>query len=266
MYKISEFSKLTMLTVKALRYYDDEKILVPSYRNEENWYRYYDEENLKKAELIRLLRELDFSIGEIKEIIENCEDKKDLSCFLQEKKKLITNKIFEHKNVIKKIDTYISYSEKVNEVKKVNQEILIKEIDSVLMASIRYNGKYNEVGKYIGKIYSEVKSKAKGAPFNLYYDGEYKEEADIEICVPISEKIVSKKINIRQLSKIKAVSIMHYGSYDNFNLSYKLLFDYIQENNLNIYTPTREVYIKGPGMIFKGNSDKYVTEILIPIK
>ena len=52
MYKIGEFSKITNLTVKTLRYYDEEHILPPSHRNEENGYRFYDEEDFEKAELI----------------------------------------------------------------------------------------------------------------------------------------------------------------------------------------------------------------------
>ena len=36
MYKISQFSKITGLTVKVLRYYDEENLLKPFYRNEEN--------------------------------------------------------------------------------------------------------------------------------------------------------------------------------------------------------------------------------------
>lgn len=42
MYKIGEFSKITALSVKTLRYYDEEKILIPSFRNNENGYRYYN--------------------------------------------------------------------------------------------------------------------------------------------------------------------------------------------------------------------------------
>ena len=34
MYKISEFSNITQLSIKALRYYDEEGLLVPSQRNE----------------------------------------------------------------------------------------------------------------------------------------------------------------------------------------------------------------------------------------
>ena len=65
MYKINQFSKISGLTVKALRYYDQENILQPTFRNEDNQYRYYNEEDLKKSQLIKSLRSLDFSIMEI---------------------------------------------------------------------------------------------------------------------------------------------------------------------------------------------------------
>ena len=59
MYRISQFSKISGLTVKALRYYDQENILQPTFRNEDNQYRYYNEEDLKKSQLIKSLRSLD---------------------------------------------------------------------------------------------------------------------------------------------------------------------------------------------------------------
>jgi effector-binding domain-containing protein len=33
-----------------------------------------------------------------------------------------------------------------------------------------------------------------------------------------------------------------------------------------VVLPTREVYLKGPGMIFRGNPKNYVTEIQIPVE
>lgn len=52
MYTISQFSKLCGLTVKALRYYDTEGMLKPSFRKAENQYRYYSDEDLKTAQMI----------------------------------------------------------------------------------------------------------------------------------------------------------------------------------------------------------------------
>lgn len=102
MYKIGEFSKITNMTVKTLRYYDEENILTPSYRDEDTNYRYYSEEDFKKAELILMLRNLDFSISEIKDLLNSYEDKSDLSYYLQEKKELIEKKIQQEKLLLKK--------------------------------------------------------------------------------------------------------------------------------------------------------------------
>ena len=264
MYKIGEFSKITNLTVKTLRYYDEENILTPSYRNEENGYRFYNENDFKKAQLIALLRNLEFSIAEMKEVLSNCDDFSDLSYFLEEKKKIIENKIEEEKRLLKKLDLYI----KPNQVEGdcMNYKIEVKDIKSVTVASMRYKGKYSDVGKYIGKIYKGIKGKANGAPFNCYYDGEYREEADIEVCVPISKAIEHSEITVKQLPGIKALCTTHIGPYENLNLAYKALFDYAEEHNIKCTIPAREMYLKGPGMIFKGNPNKYETEIIIPLE
>ena len=93
MYKISQLSKISGLTIKALRYYDEANILKPSFRNEENQYRYYNDSDLKKALLIKNLRSLGFSIMEIKEVIETVENENDLAYILQEKIKLIEKNV-----------------------------------------------------------------------------------------------------------------------------------------------------------------------------
>lgn len=36
---------------------------------------------------------------------------------------------------------------------------------------------------------------------------------------------------------------------------------YVKEKGYRVALPTREVYLKGPGMILKGNPKKYLTEI-----
>lgn len=42
MYRIGEFSILSKTTIKTLRYYEKEKLLVPSFIEQENGYRYYE--------------------------------------------------------------------------------------------------------------------------------------------------------------------------------------------------------------------------------
>ena len=58
---------------------------------------------------------------------------------------------------------------------------------------------------------------------------------------------------------------MHQGPYETLGRSYQRVLEYIKTQGHETQLPTREVYIKGPGMIFKGNPKKYLTEIQIPI-
>lgn len=263
MYKIGEFSKITNLSVKALHYYDEQGILKPSHRGENN-YRLYDQSDFKKAQLIFVLRRFEFSIAETKEVLARYSDEADLRSFLLEKKLFIEEQIKKEKETIKAIDRHLAAIMNV-EGSCMNYKFEIKEIAAIKVASIRYQDTYSNVGKYIGMIYKEVKNKACGAPFNCYYDGEYKEIADIETCVPIRGNVNSEGIVIKELPQIKALCTTHIGSYETLNIAYKAISDYANEHELELDLPSREIYYKGPGMIFKGNPDKYETEIVVPI-
>ncbi len=263
MYKISDFSKITNLSVKALRYYDEEQILAPSRRDQETGYRYYSGEDFQKAQLITLLRSLDFTISEIKEVLSNSSDTADLSCYLEEKRRMIEARVRGEKELIKKINLYIKPKDR--EEISMNYQIEKKEIEPVVVASIRYKGKYSDVGKYIGMLYKAVRGNAAGPPIQLYHDADYvEEEADLELCVPTGKIISHPGVAGKKLPAVKAICTTHVGSYEKLHLAYKALVDYANEHQLNCSTPSREIYVKGPGMIFKGNEDRYVTEIIIP--
>lgn len=265
MYKISEFSKITSLTVKALRYYDEQGILVPSHRDSQNGYRYYSEEDFRRAQMVALLRSLDFSISELRDVMENFDEDADLAYFLAEKKAMIECKIEKEKDLLKKIALYIEPTGQ--EERRTQYNIEVKRLEPVMVASIRYQGLYSDVGKYIARIYKAVKGNADGIPFNLYYNEAYQEKADIEICVPVRRCIEAEGIECRTLPAVeRAISTIHQGSYNQFNHAYKALLDHAKSQDLQLLVPSREIYIKGPGAIFKGNENKYRTEIIIPFE
>lgn len=68
MKKVKEVSEITGLTVRTLHYYDTQGLLKPRFVNEEG-YRFYDDDNLKVLGQIMILRELDYSIGDIKRFL-----------------------------------------------------------------------------------------------------------------------------------------------------------------------------------------------------
>lgn len=265
MYKIGEFSKIVGLTIKALRYYEEVGILIPAQVDEVNNYRYYDEDNYVKALWIKTLKKYGFTIKEVKDVLPKIHHEDDLADFLLEKQGHIDLQILALKQMQRNIASEI---QTLKEVKIMAQQQVIEQValKDMLVASVRYKGKYEEVGKYLGRLYKAVGMKGLSTPFSMYYDESYREDkADVAVCVEVKSPINKGEVRTHTIKGGKFVSLIHVGSYDTLSSSYKALADYLKAHDLTSHTPSREIYLKGPGMLFKGNPKKYETKILFPI-
>ena len=65
MYKIGEFSKLTNLSIRTLRYYNEIGLLIPEEVDIYTGYRYYGDNNLYQVKVIELLKNAGFTLDEI---------------------------------------------------------------------------------------------------------------------------------------------------------------------------------------------------------
>jgi DNA-binding transcriptional MerR regulator len=66
---IGEFARRSRLSIKALRLYDELGVLLPARVDETSGYRYYDTSQLDDARLIAMLRQLEFPLATIKELL-----------------------------------------------------------------------------------------------------------------------------------------------------------------------------------------------------
>jgi DNA-binding transcriptional MerR regulator len=66
---IGSFSRMTFLTVKALRHYHDAGLLAPASIDPHSGYRYYRLDQVPTARLIRRLRDLDLPVDEVREVL-----------------------------------------------------------------------------------------------------------------------------------------------------------------------------------------------------
>ncbi|CAI9404903.1 MerR family transcriptional regulator [Nocardioides sp. T2.26MG-1] len=66
---IGDFSRMTFLTVKALRHYHDVGLLAPARIDPHSGYRYYRPEQVGPARLIRRLRDLDLPVEEVRAVL-----------------------------------------------------------------------------------------------------------------------------------------------------------------------------------------------------
>ncbi len=85
---IKDAEKLTGLTIKSIRYYE-EKGLISIGRNKANDYRNYSKEDIERLKLIKILRYIDFSTEDISAMLK----KDDITEYLKLKSKQLKQKI-----------------------------------------------------------------------------------------------------------------------------------------------------------------------------
>lgn len=108
---VKEISELTGISIRALRYYDEIGLLVPTERSEAG-YRLYDEKILEKLNAILFLRELDVPLDVIKTVV-NSEDS-NYSAVLKDYRKNLVQKISRLQGLLELVDGMGSERESIN--------------------------------------------------------------------------------------------------------------------------------------------------------
>ena len=167
--QITEFAKLTGVSVRTLHYYDEIGLLKPAEVDEWTGYRFYDEKNLEKMQQIMFYRELDFSLKSIIGILSSPDFDKQKA--LDEQKKLLILK----KERLEKLIFAIDCAKK--------GEIIMNAFDNTEFENYK-----NEAKERWGKTdaYKEYSQKSKGyseEKFNALGEGMEKVLEEFAICM-----------------------------------------------------------------------------------
>ncbi|HEV3342421.1 MAG TPA: MerR family transcriptional regulator [Pirellulales bacterium] len=265
MFTIGELSKLTQLSVKTLRFYHEQGLLIPACVDPDSGYRYYDTRHVETARAIVYLRSLEFPLSEIKQLLDS-QDDDDLLALLERQQAGVQERIKRLRKAAKSLNQFIADERKARNMTQTTNDVHEKDLQPCLVGGIRTKGRYRDCGPLFGRLGRSLGRHICGSPLLLHYDDEYREEdADFEACMPVRQAVKVPEISVRELAGGRCVSLVHRGPYDQLGHSYAAIFKYIHDRKYRVLSPTREVYLKGPGMIFKGNPEKYLTEIQILI-
>lgn len=269
MFSIGEFSKITGLSIKAIHLYHEKGLLAPSRIDTQTGYRYFDSRNVEQARAIRKCRELSFSLEEIRIVLGNFEDDVRLLDVLESKREEIRSQLARLKGTAKILDALIASEREAHAMAANNSgTVEQKTLAPLLVIAKRWRGRYQDSGNAFAELGKKMGRFISGKPMNLYYDAEFKEDdADIQTCFPLRTRPsrVPSELLVQELPAGTFVSLVHRGPYTELGKSYERLFAYLHEKGLQAQLPSREIYLKGPGMIFRGNPKNYLTEIQVPV-
>lgn len=140
--------------------------------------------------------------------------------------------------------------------------VVEKELEPALMAGYKMQGRYRDCGKGFGKVGRSFGRHICGPGFLLIYDTEYREDdASFECCMPVKQGEDKGDVSVRILEGGDCIAVTHLGPYEEISGAYEAIISFAEKHDLQLKCPSREVYLKGPGMFFKGNPKKYVTEV-----
>ena len=116
LFTIGEFSKITSLSIKTLRFYHEKQLLIPAEIDDRTGYRYYDHACIERAHIITCFRQMEFPVNQIKEILENYDDTADILSYLEQHKQYIEDKMRKYKNIKVSLDNIISNERQVMQI------------------------------------------------------------------------------------------------------------------------------------------------------
>ena len=275
---IGKFSFMTRLSQKALRLYDRKGLLVPEAKDPFTGYRYYTVSQLEQGMKIKTLTFLGFSLEEISRLLdaESRGNYEYIGAGFRKKLEQTRLEIGQLQRIEGILQGVCKHNGKVMELFKMSvTEPVIKEIPEIRVISKREKGTFTAtIGKLIGEICACVSSpenqrnrvKVTGPIMFLCHDEEYKETgADIEIDLPVSGRISVEdpKMEIKTLPAIKAISAVYRGPYQGVEAGYNRVFSYAEENNLEPFGPSRELYFNDPAEV---PEEELVTEVQIQVR
>src|ERR1700693_800023 len=174
MFTIGEFSKLCGLTVKTLRFYHEEGLLLPAFVDRDTGYRYYAAAQLETARVIAYLRDLDFPIAEINELLGG-QDETDLLDALERHRSQLKERIKRLQKTVRSLDQFISEERQGQTMANISDGLQEKNVDPILVAGIRMKGRYDECAKGFARLGRGFGRLICGKPLLLHYDSESRE-------------------------------------------------------------------------------------------
>lgn len=236
-FRIGEVAGMFHISMGTLRHYEQAGLLRPEYVDPDTGYRYYSARQLEVLNTIRYLRVLDIPLAEIAEFLQNREvdviEEK-----LERQQEIIARKQKELELIARKID------HRLEQLRDARSSLL----DEITVRRL-------PAGKFI-RIRDSIRIRS-------YLDLEAQEYRKYDTVFLLLDEEDAYDGTPEQFDEQICVCIRFCGSHTEAPQYYAKLMNYIREHDLRADGFSREITLIDYG--FTGDTEKFVTEISIPV-
>ena len=270
MIRIGDFSKLSCVTIKTLRYYDEMGLLKPVSVDTFTGYRYYEFDQLARLHRILALRDLGFSLQEITHLLDKGLSSEQMRGMLLLRQSEIRQQMEVEGERLQRVESWLNQIEQEETMSKY--DVILKKVDPIRVASVRgvvpLPSDQGELWTELGAYLDSQKVHPCGPCLSLYHDKEHKEiNWDIEVCEQVADDLkATAKVKVYSLPGYEKMACLLYkGPFSNLGEPYEAIMKWMGENRYEIIGPCREIYLQEaePG---RQDDPNTLTEIQFPVE
>lgn len=267
MLKIGEFSKLSRVSVRMLRHYDEIGLLKPNAIDSFTGYRYYSEDQLPVAGRIAMLKDMGFGLAAICELLECFDDSEALDRAMSIHEKELRALLAETKHRLRLLETA---RKRLRKEKTMEYSVSMKTLPERYVASVRMTlPSYADQGRLWSLLVSETSKVQWDEPCCcsvVYHDCEYREsDVDLEAQKSVLGRYEdTEHVRFKSLPAVTFASATFRGSYAQIPEANMAVAAWVRDNGYTYDGPAFYIYHVSPHET--QNPEDFVTEICYPVK
>jgi effector-binding domain-containing protein len=271
--KIGDFSRLSQVSVKTLRYYDDMGLLRPVQVDPFTGYRYYSASQLPRLNRVLALKDLGLSLDQIGRVLDEGVGPEQLRGMLRLRQAEAQRQVDEDQARLARIAARLKQIEQEADVPEY--DVLLKQVEPQRVAALRrVLPNYQSVGTLYGELFGALGPAGVLSTGDMpltgavYHDDSYKEsdvDAEAVVFLKPSAPAAIPGVNVYELPGATMASLVHHGAYNRFSQAYTALLKWIEANGYRVAGPGRELYLYCTQPV-RQDDESYVTEIQFPVE
>jgi DNA-binding transcriptional MerR regulator len=241
---IGEFSRLTHLTVKTLRHYHQQGLLVPYAVDDQSGYRRYSVDQVPAALLIGRLRALDMPLADVRRVVD-CADSHERDAVIAEHLGRMERELDRTRAIVTSLRDLLS--------RPAPLEIGRLLIPDLTVVAVTERVDRAEIGAWCQRTFTSLYADLVAAdlppagPGGALYDERFFTEAvgEVTAYVPVDASAGSRPHSTIIPGGPYAVA-MHTGPFIDFDKTYAALGSYVAAHQSAAPGPIREIYVASP--------------------
>ncbi|HIS95489.1 MAG TPA: MerR family transcriptional regulator [Candidatus Ventricola gallistercoris] len=268
-FSIGELSKLQNISRQTLIYYDKIGLFCPAYTDPNNGYRYYSASQLDYLDTILILKQIGFSLEEIKAHMAHYTIEKSIVA-LRKQLAVVTRQIEELQMIKSRIRHRCAQMEYSVAVKDKGEEVTVERVERqfILLEEVRPPHTLEDVSLATKQCFVRAFREhlpiyfQSGAivPYERIVQGAYT-QAEYAF-LPIG-KSASGVASVRELPSGRCVCTHHIGDYASIGKAYARILAYCEKNRIQIMSDSYEFALND--YLSTGDEREYLTKILFYI-